>query len=426
MFLWRATRVAVEHSGRSAHAGESDQSGVGVRVAVGRRLAASTSSGLSEGDVAWTVEQALASARVTPEHPIFRELPAARPVTAPPTPVNPRVAPADVDRLLADVTAAADGVRRVPAVTYFNATAQTVASEFVVANSRGVAAWDRNAYESMMVETRAAGFAAEKLAVEALADRVPLSEGRDLANLAESAARRAQEARAPKPLPGFVHDVVFDATTAMQLVNHFADTFSGAAARKGKSRLAGELDQPVAAPSITIVESPHGPRGCRNQRVDDEGVPTESVALVEKGVLKSFLWDSLSAHAEGRASNGHGLRPLDVRYAGGVSVRPTNLDVRRGDQSLDEMIASADRAVLVRDFLMGTFTMNHLTGDFSFVAPHAYYVEKGRIEHALVSTTVAGNLFDAMRNVIAVGKDARPYRGGRCVPLRVTGLTCAT
>lgn len=426
VFVWLARRHAVEHSGRHAHGVEADQSGVSVRLVARRRVSSAASSGIGPGDVDWIIASALQSAAATPPHPTFVHLPDPMPVNRAPTSVDPALLRPDVDRMLGDVSAAAEVASRAPSISYFNATLEAQASLFAVANSRGVSAWDQNAYESLRVEARAAGAAADKYASETFSDRQPISAAHSPATAAASATARALEAVSPRGLPGLVHDVIFDATTAMQVLTHFTSAFSASALLKGRNPLGGGPGDLVASEILTIRDEPLGPRGCRNQRVDDEGTPTRPLALVERGVLGGFLHDSQTAIEAGVPANGHGLRPLDARYAGGLGIRPTNLEVEPGPATLDEMVEAAPRAVLVRDFLMGTFAMNNLTGDFSFVAPLAYFVENGKIAHPLVATTVAGNLFEAMRNVVAVGRDTRPLRPGRSVPMRLAGLTCAT
>jgi PmbA protein len=167
-------------------------------------------------------------------------------------------------------------------------------------------------------------------------------------------------------------------------------------------------------------------RGCRRQRVDDEGVPTASRALIERGMLTSFLYDSRSAFADGLAPPGNGLRPMELRYAGAPAPRVANIEMAPGDASLEELVEGAGRAVLVQDVMLGTFAFSLVNGDFSFVAPAAHAIEAGKVTHALPPTTVAGNLYRAVQDIQAIGKEPKRLLFGSFVPLRIGGVTCAT
>lgn len=93
---------------------------------------------------------------------------------------------------------------------------------------------------------------------------------------------------------------------------------------------------------------------------------------------------------------------------------------------MEELLGGVDRAVYVRDYLLGWFTNNQVTGDFSTVAPLAFLVEKGSIVQALPPTTVAGNVYRMLEQVEEVSRERRTLLRGRFPALRVGGLTCAT
>jgi PmbA protein len=405
---------------------ESDESGVGFRLAIGRRVGIAHSSGVAEDDIAWAAREAAACALRVPENPLFQSFPDPKPVPTAPTPVDRAVAEPDLDRLFGDATLASTAMSDAAAVSFHSVVLRNHSAVFAVANTLGVATWDRNAYETLQLEARTTG-AAEKGASEMMSDRHPIAASWDLEALARATVDRAREGAAnPRRLPHVVRTVILDATTTMQLLIRAGSAFSGTAALMGRNPLPHMIGQQVAAEALTLTDAATGPNGARNQRVDDEGVPTRRNVLVERGILKTLLYDNEGGRASGHGSTGNGLRPIDNRYAGLPHVAPANLEVTPGSWTLAEMVESAPEAVLIRDNLLGAFAMNALTGDFSVVAPLAFHVEGGKVAASLVSTTLAGNLYELLQSITAVGGEAVPFRHGRAVPLSIGGLTCAT
>ncbi|HEV8359128.1 MAG TPA: metallopeptidase TldD-related protein [Candidatus Thermoplasmatota archaeon] len=423
VFVWAATRHKAEQAGGAAAMAATDHSGVGVRLAVGKRVTMAQSSGVQDKDVAWAVDETLREARRVAEDPGFRQFPDPTAGQRAPTQVERAIAEPDPERLLADVRALVAGAQRRAGLTYIAAALQACSSAFAVANARGVAAWDREAYEQLDLELRATGPGGHRVAVEKRASPSQLGRALDLGALGEEAARRAAEATSTQPLQGVAREVILDPANGAALLGLYSRVLS--ANLRAQTPLGNKLGQPVASPELTLREDPLE-HGCRRQRVDDEGVPTQPRALVERGVLRGFLYDARTALAEGASLTGNGLRPLELRYAGTPAPRPANLEVEAGTWSREELIEGAERAVLVQDLLLGTFAFSLVNGDFSFVAPSAHLVEHGRVAHALPPTTVAGNLYKAVADVQAVGRERQRVLHGNFPAVRVTGITCAT
>ncbi|MHB8584423.1 MAG: TldD/PmbA family protein [Thermoplasmatota archaeon] len=425
IYLWEARRVAASRSKGGSTLRNTDESGIGVRFAVGQRVAAAHTSGLSVADLEWAVDESARAAKTAPENRSFRSFAAPAGTLGPLTAIDPACADPEEDRLVAAVEEAEEAFRKDGAITYHSASLTVQSGRFLVANTEGVQAWDRNAYETLVIEARAAG-AAEKGAIEMRSDRRPIAEGVRIVDLATDAIARAKAATHAKPLPHTVREAILDPSCVMQLLARASAAFSGSAAVAGRNPLRAKRGEIIASPVLTLTDVPRGPRGARNQRVDDEGAPTQRTPIVEKGALSGLLYGNEAAQIAGVPNTGHGLRTIDHRYAATPKVHPANMEIEPGDWTLEEMVQNAPEAILVRDLLMGSFALNVLTGDFSLLAPLAFYVRGGKVEGGLLSTTFAGNLYEILRNVRAVGRDPVPFRNGRAVPLHVGGVTCAT
>ena len=142
---------------------------------------------------------------------------------------------------------------------------------------------------------------------------------------------------------------------------------------------------------------------------DADGVAPRERALVKDGVLKSYVLSAYSARRLGLATTGN---------AGGVS----NLIVSHGEQDLTELLRQMGRGLLVTD-LMG-FGVNVVTGDYSRGAT-GFWVENGEIVHAVEEVTIAGNLKDMFRSIIAVGNDIDPNHSLRTGSVLIEGMIIA-
>ena len=202
--------------------------------------------------------------------------------------------------------------------------------------------------------------------------------------------------------------------------------------RKGSSAFSGRLGQRVAAPGVTVLDDGTlaDRRGSLN--VDDEGCPTQATVLIEDGILKGYLQDSLNARLMGVRPTGNGRRES---YAHVPMPRMTNTYMLGGNHTPEEVIASLDRGLYAVNF--GGGQVDITSGKFVFSASQAYWVENGKIQYPVKGATLVGNGPDALTRVSLIGNDLALDPGvgtcgkeGQSVPvgvgqptLRIEGLT---
>jgi TldD protein len=180
--------------------------------------------------------------------------------------------------------------------------------------------------------------------------------------------------------------------------------------RKGSSAFAGRIGQRVAAPGVTVVDDGTiaDRRGSLN--VDDEGNPTQRTVLIEDGVLKGYLQDSLNARLMGVAPTGNGRRES---YAHIPMPRMTNTVMLGGNTPPEEIIASVKRGLYAANF--GGGQVDITSGKFVFSASEAYWVEDGRIQYPVKGATLIGNGPDVLTRVSMIGNDMKLDPGvGTC------------
>ena len=203
--------------------------------------------------------------------------------------------------------------------------------------------------------------------------------------------------------------VLFPARLARGLFGHLLAAISGGAQYRKTTFLLDSLDTQVFADLVSIHELPHLAKGLASAPFDGDGVATCDRSLVESGVLKGYVLGSYYARKLGMETTGN---------AGGIH----NLVVSDTGQGFADLLAQMDKGFVVSE-LMG-HGVNPTTGDYSRGAA-GFWVENGEIQYPVNEITVAGNLRDMYRNIIAIGKDT-DYRGGiRTGSVLVDGLTLA-
>jgi len=206
---------------------------------------------------------------------------------------------------------------------------------------------------------------------------------------AERALARLNSRRVPT---GHV-PVLFEAPVASGLLGSLVGATSGGALYRKASFLLDSLGQQVLAPHVDVREDPHVPKGKGSAPFDDEGVRTRARQVVEAGVVQGYFLSSYSARKLGMRTTGH---------AGGAqNLWMTSRLTKPGD-NLDAMLKRLRRGLFVTE-LMGQ-GVNAVTGDYSRGAA-GFWVEGGKIAFPVHEVTIAGNLRDMFKGIVAIGAD---------------------
>lgn len=171
--------------------------------------------------------------------------------------------------------------------------------------------------------------------------------------------------------------------------------------RKGTSAFAGLLGERVAAKGVTIVDDGTLKDRRGSLTIDDEGTPTSHTVLIEDGILKGFMQDSLNARLMGVKPTGNGRRES---YAHQPMPRMTNTYMLGGDKDPQELFSGVQRGLYAKT--LGGGQVDITSGKFVFAVTEAYLVENGKIMHPVKGATLIGNGPDALTKVAAIGNDA--------------------
>jgi PmbA protein len=208
--------------------------------------------------------------------------------------------------------------------------------------------------------------------------------------------------------------VLFEAPIASGLLGSFVNAVSGGSLYRKSSFLLDQLDQTIFAPHINIADVPDIRKGLASSPFDDEGVQTQRRVIVENGVLRGYFLGSYSARKLGLRSTGNagGNHNLVLKSSGGQS----------GELDFAGMLKTMSRGLLVTE-LLGQ-GVNAVTGDYSRGAA-GFWVEHGEIQYPVQEITIAGNLKDMFRNIVAVGNDVLVQGSRQCGSILVEGMTIA-
>jgi PmbA protein len=243
-----------------------------------------------------------------------------------------------------------------------------------------------------------------------------LGELPDPAALGEKAGRKALERLGPRKVEAQKVPVVMHSDIVEDWLGRVSGAFSGEDVLKKTSYLHDKLGQTIASPRVTLINDGRLSRRIGSQPFDGEGVPTRRTVLIDKGVCKSFLYDSYSARKAGVEPTGSAQRS----YASVPNIGSHNLFLEAGDQTLEQLIAGVQKGFYYID--NGSFGYNPTTGDYSFEAA-GFWIENGAITYPVDEITVASTTLDMLRNIEAVGKEIE-WRGSvACPAVRIASMT---
>jgi PmbA protein len=412
--------VSLSHArrlGKTEKLERSEGHDLGLRVFIGRQQAIVSSTDRSPEALAELVERAVAMARTVPEDPFCGIADAAE--IAHEWPVLEMLDPEEpgAEVLIERARAAEEAARAVKGVT----------------NSEGAeAGWGRSCIALAASNGFVGSYAGSSHGVSAsvisgsgtgmerdydFAGAIFAADLRDPAEVGRSAGERAVKRLGARKMPTCRCPVVFDPRVARSFISHLLGAISGPAIARGTSFLKNRLGERIFPEAITIVDDPHRPRGLRSKPFDGEGIANRRRALVDKGVLTTWLLDLRSARQLGLRTTGHAARGT----ASPPGPAATNVWIEPGTVTRKELIADIESGLYVTEMMgMG---VNGVTGDYSRGAA-GFWIEKGEIAFPVSEMTVAGNLKDIFARLQAA--DDLEFKTGADSPtLRVDDLTVA-
>lgn len=218
------------------------------------------------------------------------------------------------------------------------------------------------------------------------------------------AARQAASALKAKRVETKSMQVILAHFALQQLLHYtLVEAVKADCVQRNQSALQGKIGKEVASEIVTVYDDGLLDGGLRTWKFDGEGVPQQKTTLIEKGVLRGYIYDNYTAKKDGKDSTGNAFR---AGYLSTPRIEATNFHFVPGKRSPEELIGEISEGLLVYS-VQGAHSSNPASGEFSVVATPAWKIEKGKIVHSVKGAMLAGNIFDILKNISTLANNER-------------------
>lgn len=359
-----------------------------VRVVVGTRRASATTNRLDDDGIRRAAELASDLARRAPEDPTFPGLPAPRPIASSPSAYVASTAeatPLDRARAAKTLCDSATNVKLIAA-----GFVSTNVQELAVASTLGTWAYAPQTYAEAQIA--AIGDDGSAFAQRVSADVTSL----DVDGAASEAVGKASIAQHPRDLAPDTYEVVLTPYAVRDMVGFLGAQLNGLAVEEGRSFVGGKIGQKVTGP-ITLVEDPFDSRSIP-RAFDFEGQPSDRMTLIEDGVARAVVYDSVTAHRSKARNTGHAQPFVGL-------PTPMHLRLEAGDKTREELIGGVKKGVLVTRFWYTRWVHQLRTIVTGMTRDGTFAIVDGEIAHPVKNFRFTQSYHEALGGVRGISKD---------------------
>ncbi|HYA32416.1 MAG TPA: TldD/PmbA family protein [Candidatus Bathyarchaeia archaeon] len=387
------------------------ESGIGIRIFKDGSLGYAHAS-LERAESA--VVQAVSAARAGRADKDFKSLPLPDRYPAVSGTWDKAIASLDVSAVAQLAIDVADASRIDKSIDIINSGASIGRWSGAIANTLGVVGTDSGTQAGLEVDVVAHKEGASGNGFEYAASRhLDL----DVDAIGVTAGEMALHSINPQPIQSGKMPVVLD-PLAVGSVIAAGVAVSAEDAQRDRSFLTGRIGERIATEEFTIVDDGLLSGGLETSPFDAEGVPSQRTPLVERGILRSFLYDSYTANKEGVKSTGNAARG-DFRQP--PSISPTNLVISAGADA--NVVEDVRRGIYIR--ATGD-RPNASTGEFSGMVYAGHAIENGELSHALKQTNIGINILDLLQQIDGISREVKTYFSLTAPTIRVLDVSVAS
>jgi len=394
---------------------EAQSYGLGIRVVAGKRLGFAFVNDLKTESLKKTVDRALQLARaVSPDE--NNQLPVEAGETEVKGLYDPQLQTVPLERKLSLIKEVEGLALKKPGITR-SAGASYGESEslILIASSSG---WVKS-YKSTGCgyglgviaekgEQKSSGY--ESCSRRYFSDLKPAEE------VASNAARKAVEMLDPRPIKTQRAAVILDPEVAYAILGGIIQAINGERVLQGASFLGKKMGQKIGSELMTVIDDGTREKGLASAPFDGEGVPTQTRTIIDRGVLRGFLYNAYAARRAGVKSTGNASRGSFSDLPG---IGPHNFYLAVGHTSPEEIIKSTSRGVLVKE--VTGYGINPVNGNFSGGAA-GFFIENGKIAFPVKGITIAGSADEIFNGLDLVGNDLDLNRTITAPTIRIKSL----
>lgn len=367
--------------------------GLAIKAVIGRRIGYVTTNRLDYDSVRAAVDKAVDFAKNSAENPDFVSLPHPTPIAEVET-LDEETAAFAPEQRAAAVASMISEASKVDASAA--GTFSTGYSEFAVANSLGVAAYNISTVANLTTVMHVdGGYGYADRVSWRVSDLEPVQ-------AACEAAERCAKSRNPESVEPGEYDVVLSPYAVSELIEFLAYLGLGAlAVQEGRSFMSGKFGEKITGENITIWDDGLDPRGVPKP-FDAEGVAKQRVDMIVDGVARAVVYDSYTAYKEGKESTGH-----CIGGPGTYGPMPMNIFMQVGDSSVEEMIASTERGILVTRFHYTNVIHPVLTIITGMTRDGTFLIQNGKITKPLMNLRFTDSILERLSNVEMISRDVK-------------------
>jgi len=390
---------------------ENINQGMGIRAVVNGAVGfASTNIDTRMEDAART---AVSSARIRGTDPAWKSFPTDGKYPEIKGTFDPRIKDMELDECIELSSNMLEGASSLPEVLVTAGSFSRVASRRLILNSNGIEVEDRGTAISGFVDV----ITGQDEPTTAYDYDMSRKMDIDFFNLGKSAAELASKSRQGISIePHRTEVILHPFAVADLLTGILSSAIDADNVQKGRSSLIGRKGEMIATEKLSIIDDGLLEAGLETAMADDEGFPSQTTPVIEKGIFKSYLYDNYTAGKEGTRSTGNASRHS---YSAPPSVGIRNFIIKY-DQS--DLIEETDKGIYINT-VIGAHTANYISGDFSVEARNAFIIERGELVKPIKSLMLSGNVFDILKSINGAGKDVRQVGGTVTPSLRIADMS---
>jgi PmbA protein len=397
------TNVAIER-GQIARSSRIIDRGIGIRAVINKAIGFSyTNMVESKTAIEEIILKALSFAKASKPDEDWHSLPAKKPVTSVENTYDHSIVELRSEDLVEVASLMLDAAENTDKRVFpIEGGAGASYLSTAIANSNGIASADHGTIiECSLATVGHEGGEVTPVCFEFNAER---SYNIDPEWVGKEAARLAASALKTKKIETKSTNVVFTQSAFQELLYFtLINAVKADYVQRNQSTFKGKIGEKVASEIVTIYDDGLFNGGLRTWNFDGEGVPQQKTLIIEKGVLRNFIYDNYTAKKEGKESTGNATR---AGYLSTPNIEATNFHFMPGNKSPDELISKVDDGLLVY-YLQGAHSSNPASGEFSVVATPAWKIKKGEIAYATKGAMLAGNIFQLLKNILALADNER-------------------
>jgi len=399
------TSIEIER-GQIVRSAKIVDQGIGVRVVCRKAVGFSYSNMLTDKSVQDAASRAFRAAKASRPDNNWLKFPSQGSFGAPNGTYDKRIVDLSSNELVemaADMLGAVEAYdKRVLAVD--GGVAKSLFST-VVANSYGLEASDVGTAIGCSLETIARdGAAVTPACYEVNAERVY---DVDPVGVGAEAARQAVSALKSRKIGSGTFPVIFTQAAFQSLLYYTViNAIKADYVQRERSVFKDQIGEQVASDLVTVYDDGLLEGGLLTNKFDGEGVPRQKTLVIEKGMLKNFLYDNYTANKAGVESTGNASRAGAASYASTPVLSASNFTFKEGNRTPEELVGEVEEGLIVYG-VQGAHSSNPESGEFSVVATPAWKIENGDVTYAVRNVMLAGVFFDILRNISALGNNVR-------------------